>query len=294
MRRILAVILWVASAAAAMAQVDESAVSVARLDYLDGDYDKALAVIVPAAENGSAMAQNILGDAYDKGNGVPVDAALAVEWWEKAAAQDFDRAIYNLGLHYAENGDPERAVGYYERAVAMGNDFAMNNLARLLEQGRGVDADPEGAAELYEAAIDLGNNLAINNLARMYLEGDGVDEDLAYALSLYRYGAEKGLRDSLNNLGAMYENGYGVGQDRLAAMALYKQAAEAGFGRAAINLAEILIYIDNGWNDPLEGYRWCLRGLALGGIDVDPDDCDAMAEVVGPAIVAEAEASVAD
>ena len=40
-----------------------------------------------AAEQGNALAQNNLGLAYAKGNGVPQDYVLAHMWWNLAAAQ---------------------------------------------------------------------------------------------------------------------------------------------------------------------------------------------------------------
>ena len=41
----------------------------ARQLYLDGEYEAAMEVLLPAAESGDANAQNVVADAYDKGNG---------------------------------------------------------------------------------------------------------------------------------------------------------------------------------------------------------------------------------
>ncbi len=49
---------------------------------------------------GHAGAQFNLGWMYDQGEGVPKDAAKAVEWYQKAAAQGDANAQYNLGLMY--------------------------------------------------------------------------------------------------------------------------------------------------------------------------------------------------
>ncbi|MDF0603767.1 tetratricopeptide repeat protein [Psychromarinibacter sp. C21-152] len=250
------------AAAPASAQPSQDEIAEARQLYIDGAYAAALKVLIPAAEAGDANAQNILADAYDEGNGVPQDRDTALDWWEKSAAQDFPRALYNLGLFHQES-DPDRAAGYYERAAAQGNDGAMVNLGHLLERGRvGGARDVERARDLYAQAVEAGNLLAMNNLGRLYVgDGDGIDNDFAYALDLFWTAAEAGDPMGLNNLGAMYANAYGVTYDPLAAIALYRMAAQAGHARAAVNLAWWLIDWESGWSDPAEGWAWCLIGM---------------------------------
>ena len=46
-----------------------------------------------AAAQGHATAQYNLGVSYELGKGVVQDAALAVEWYKKAAAQSFEPAM---------------------------------------------------------------------------------------------------------------------------------------------------------------------------------------------------------
>jgi TPR repeat protein len=72
--------------------------------YQKGDYDAALQVWRPLAEQGDAMAQLNLGFMYDQGYGVPQDFQQAIKWYRRAAEQGNDRAQYNLGLMY-DNGD---------------------------------------------------------------------------------------------------------------------------------------------------------------------------------------------
>jgi len=54
-----------------------------------------------AADQGDANAQNALGNAYAYGWGVTKDSVEAVKWWRKAAEQDDPVAQYNLGMAYA-------------------------------------------------------------------------------------------------------------------------------------------------------------------------------------------------
>ncbi|WP_425050447.1 tetratricopeptide repeat protein [Psychromarinibacter sp. S121] len=277
---------------AAHAQPTEDEIAAARLTYIDGDYPAALEVLMPAAEAGDANAQNIVADAYDKGNGLAQDTEKALEWWEKSAAQDFERALHNLGQHYASS-DPVKSAAYYERAVALGYDHSMVNLGRLYEKGQlGEGPDLERAAELYEQAVDLGNALAMNNLGRLYVIEDGLGQDYPYALDLFYSAAEAGSVRGLSNLGAMYANGYGVTYDPMAAIALYRMAAEQGHSQAAINLAYWLIEWDFGWTNPAEGWAWCQIGIE----QAEPDDlagyeadCAYLADFVDEAAMAAAE-----
>jgi TPR repeat protein len=72
--------------------------------YNQGDYDAALRVWRPLAEQGNAGAQLDLGFMYDNGYGVPQDYQEAIVWYRKAADQGNDRAQYNLG-HMYDKGD---------------------------------------------------------------------------------------------------------------------------------------------------------------------------------------------
>src|SRR5688572_13290758 len=65
-----------------------------------GDYETAIPLLRSLGEQGDAPAQHILGILYDKGRGVPQDAAAAVMWLRKAAEQGFAEAQIDLGFMY--------------------------------------------------------------------------------------------------------------------------------------------------------------------------------------------------
>ena len=67
-----------------------------------------------AAEQGHVDAQFNVGLVYNRGEGVPKDAAKAVEWWIKAAEQGHASAQYNVGWAYRYGeGVPEDMVLAY-------------------------------------------------------------------------------------------------------------------------------------------------------------------------------------
>jgi hypothetical protein len=68
--------------------------------YEDKKYEAALPKLKVAAEKGKKGAQYRLARCYDKGHGVAEDNALAVKWYQKAAAQGHAKAQYHLGKAY--------------------------------------------------------------------------------------------------------------------------------------------------------------------------------------------------
>jgi len=96
-----------------------------------------------AADQGSAMAQFLLGDVYEKGCGVAEDEEEAARWFRKAANQGYVLAQQFLGALLARGGgDAQRdkeAVLWFMKAVAQGDAQAQHFLGHMLEEGRGVN-----------------------------------------------------------------------------------------------------------------------------------------------------------
>jgi TonB family protein len=83
--------------------------------YDRGDYETALRLWRPLAEQGSARAQNNLGVLYENGKGVPQNVVEAVKWYRLAAEQGYAGAQNNLGLIYAigRGGVPQDQLHAY-------------------------------------------------------------------------------------------------------------------------------------------------------------------------------------
>ena len=187
-----------------------------------------------------AEAQNNLGYAYEKGQGVAQDYAQAVYWYRKAAEQGYAMAQSNMGVMY-ENGkgveqDYAQAARWYRKAAEQGYTAAQYSLGYDYDYGLGVEQDYKQAAYWYRKAADQGHVTAQNNLGVMYAKGLGVAEDYAQAVYWYRKAAEQGYAIAQNNLGFMYDNGRGVEQDYAQAARWYRKAAEQGYASAQFNL----------------------------------------------------------
>lgn len=64
------------------------------------DYEQALKIWQPLAEQGAPAAQYGLGRLYEQGLGVDRDFTAAFRWYERAAQQGYMKAQYSLGMLY--------------------------------------------------------------------------------------------------------------------------------------------------------------------------------------------------
>jgi TPR repeat protein len=87
---------------------------------------------------------------------VPKDAADAVEWYRKAAAQGYADALLSLGYAYAKGFGVERsmpdAAQWFRGASELGVVDAQYNLAFLYEHGEGVTKSAIDAHAWYSIA----------------------------------------------------------------------------------------------------------------------------------------------
>jgi hypothetical protein len=93
--------------------------------YLQGDYATALRECRPAAEQGNAVAQTILGVLFHQGLGVQQDVQEARRWYLLAAEQGLASAQYYLGRLYFESKgvqwDPVQAFMWMDLSASQGS-----------------------------------------------------------------------------------------------------------------------------------------------------------------------------
>nr|WP_315178545.1 tetratricopeptide repeat protein [uncultured Cardiobacterium sp.] len=134
----------------------------------------------PAATAGDADAQYKLAALYLAGVGVPRDRNEALNWLEKAAAQNHAAAQYQLGRLYdslnSSFRNPVKAHEWWEKASALGNADAQNALALKYAIGYLIDddypQDPCRAIALREQAAAQGHPQAQTSLAANYIDGE--------------------------------------------------------------------------------------------------------------------------
>ncbi|MGN6652167.1 SEL1-like repeat protein [Trinickia sp.] len=156
------------------------------------------------ASMGDAAYGNMLGEAYDLGEGVPVDHGAALYWLRHAATQ--------------------------------GNATAQSALARHLFSGIGGQHDDyEAFAWANRSAVDSADGMML--VGESYLMGRGVEQNVAAALQWLTKAADAGSAQAANDLANCYETGEGVARDPLIAQRWYRKAAALGSEEASIALA---------------------------------------------------------
>jgi TPR repeat protein len=165
------------------------------------------------------------------------------EWIESAKAGDA-HAQHGLGMLYelgegVPYADPKAAADWYQKAAAQSYAPALNNLARLYADGRGVKQDVSKAIELWSQAAEAGNVTARFNLGLQYASGSGVSKDMKKAAEYMLQAAESGLPEAQFAVASYYRDGTGVEKDLAAARRWYERAATAGFAPARTELAAL-------------------------------------------------------
>lgn len=165
--------------------------------YSRGAYIKAFDGFYTLAKKGNAIAQHNVAIMYTMGKGVQADTAKAMQWYEKAAKQNYGLSAYNLGQLYQASGLQDihaytKAKYWYEKAIEGKVKEAYNNLATLYLQGYGVTKDVSKALELLESAAALDNSVAQVNVGRLYAWGDGITHDKMKAYENFKKALKAG------------------------------------------------------------------------------------------------------
>jgi len=108
------------------------------VSYDRADYKSALRIWMDAAVSGDAEAQNNVGEIYERGLGGEPNYPAAIIWYQKAADQEYSRALFNLGtlneLGLGVEKDRLKALNLYRRAWGVGEDDLMYASAARREQ----------------------------------------------------------------------------------------------------------------------------------------------------------------
>lgn len=138
----------------------------------NGNYKKAVPLLRQAADNGDAQAQNLLGECYQKGNGVDINYVKAVSYYRKAAEQGNADAQFNLSICYSRgigglSKDMRQAFNYCNRAANQGHASAQYNMGEFYRIGDVVPIDRAVAIGWYRKAAAQGNEHAKEKLMLM-------------------------------------------------------------------------------------------------------------------------------
>ena len=134
--------------AACVSHAQADPVSEAQSAIMQGNYERAVELVRPAADRGNASAQLVLANMYRKGWGVNESLGTAAAWYERSAEQGNVDAQYSLGeLFYTGAGvtqNYEKAARWFYRAAKGGKGSApapQYQLGLMYQKGEGVKED---------------------------------------------------------------------------------------------------------------------------------------------------------
>ena len=205
------------------------------------DLEKARELLGKAATEGHALAQDVLGNMYEDGDGAEKDIHTAADLYFRSAEQGCSAGMFDLGMLCLDGrGVPKdefRAFSLIRKSAEDGDPDRMFMLSVLYKKGIGTEKNEGEALRLLRTAADSGSPEAKANLGAMMLSGDGLPKDESEAFRLLKEAAEDGECSAMCNLGMMYEGGISAEKNLDAALAYYRQAADLGYSPAYYHMA---------------------------------------------------------
>ncbi|HRE61263.1 MAG TPA: tetratricopeptide repeat protein [Micropepsaceae bacterium] len=207
--------------------------------FASGDYSTALLHWEPLAEDGDPRALYNIGLLYAQGWGVSKDMAIAMDLWLKAARQNHVRAAHNLALALLA-GEPADGSGQLG------------------------EPDTAQAVKWLEIGVNAGYANSEYTLGKLFAEGIGVTRDPSRAAELFQMAAEQGFARAQYNLGKIYRDGDGVAKSPELSIHWFREAAERGHARAQDKLADRYARGDGVPQDDIEALKWAILAAAHG------------------------------
>lgn len=221
------------------------------------------------AELGDKRCQNLLGLWYLHGVGTEQNNKLAVEWFEKAAEQDYASAFFNIGDLYCKGlgveVDNQRAVHYYNEGADRKHCGCQYRLGECYLKGIGVDIDKDLAFSLFMDSSLQGCTPAMFALYLCYLNGWGTEKDKNAAIKFLKKAVKGKHAKSSYILGNYYEEGIIVDKNEQKSLKLYTDSAKIGYAPAQEKLGDIyrqgLLGSDE---SPKKSFNWYLKAAEQG------------------------------
>lgn len=147
----------------------------------------------------------VVGNCYAQGlMGVEIDRCIAFKWYLLAAELGHATAQNNVACDYLKGEivdlDYEKAIDWFEKAVAQEDMYALDNYGTILMNGDGVLRDTKRAFTMLKKAADMGYTNAILNTGVCYFEGWGTQRNLDSALYYLTLALEAGNQGALTYL----------------------------------------------------------------------------------------------
>ncbi|MFC3075903.1 caspase family protein [Shinella pollutisoli] len=235
--------------------------------FLKIDAKRALTACAQAVnENPSdGMLVNLLGRAHDADR----NYVEARRNYEKAIELGNMYALTNLAWFsvYGTDGavDVPKGLSMFEKAATAGNAYAQASLGWLYREGYGgTRQDYNEAVRWYQQSANQGYANAMATMGWFHREGLGVPQDYVQSLAWYRKAADAGDANAMSSLGWAYQNGLGTAQDYAEAKVWYEKAANVGDSYSMASLAWLYDVGNGVKQDYVEARYWYEKAANAG------------------------------
>lgn len=207
----------------------------------EDEREQARKTLESAAQDDTAVAGRILGEAYLRGRLTPTpDPDKAVFWWKRAGdAGDIPSLLLLAAFYEGQFGFPElkdlkASIGLYAKAAGLGNAGAMATLGSRLLNGDESIRDEKKGREWLKKAIDAKEYSAYLALGDFE---ENIKKDLKAALAEYERGKDAGQAECMLRSADFYLEGRGTEKDADRGIAILRKAAEGGSPVAHFRMA---------------------------------------------------------
>src|SRR5580765_1544668 len=94
-----------------------------------GNLRAAFRLFLAAAKGGNAGSQLNVGHFYDEGIGIRANRSAALYWYKRLYRRKNAAAAANIGTIWRDQGNSKRALGWFEKAIGLGDDDANLDIA---------------------------------------------------------------------------------------------------------------------------------------------------------------------
>ena len=223
------------------------------------DPDKAVGLLIDAANMGCGVAKYRLGKMFLRGDEVAKNEDYALRWLEESVSEHNPYAEYLLGKTLLKGEDVEqdlpRAKNLLRRSVKQNNQYAAYTLGKAYLDGKLLTQDIPEAIRLLTFSADKGFTTAQYVMGKLLCKGEIVPANIVKALQYLEQAAEKKNPHAAYLAGKirMTEEAH---KDMEKSIRWFQIAAEEGNDFAEYQLGKIYLYGNGVEKDYDTAIRW--------------------------------------
>ena len=183
--------------------ISDSGIRAAKEAYDRGDFTRARDLFQAEADRGDLEAKHYMASLYHQGHGVKKDNEKALALLIEAANDDYVLSIATLGAMYLKGDivdqDYQKSFDYFLRAAELGHLQSIVKVSQFYVNGVGVKQSSTKAAYWFKEAAIQGDLQSQHAYALLLAQGKGVPQDYVQAYAWINMPAEAGDDEAIKN-----------------------------------------------------------------------------------------------